>query len=287
MRGFLRWINQPAVLLAFLSFCIAPAPINYGDFSDIPPGSVMYLDVTESASFPDDKEPLFGPPSITADTLNFDPLDVFSAGFGSSDSTGGRLSFTLTSSETAITDFMVTSAGLYTLSGEGTSATNVSCLCSISELNILEVDGIPVATPIVLPGTEISETFDLSSGAATDATWTNSLTLEINAALQNAGFGFEHGATKIGIVVENLLTSASETSSDAMIGLTAISLSPTTMPAFIPGDVNGDGVVNLEDVAPFVDLLMTGNFLPAADVNGDGIVDLLDVQPFVDLLTGA
>ena len=287
MRGILCWVNQLAVLLASLSSYIAPAPINYGDFSDIPPGSVMYLDVTESASFPDDKEPLFGPPSITADTLNFDPLDEFSAGVGNSDNSGGRLSFILTSNESAITNFVVTSTGRYTLSGEGSSATNVGYFSSISELNIMEVDGIPVASPVVLPGTEISQTYDLSSGEADDAIWTNSHTLDINAALQNAGVVFQYGATKLGIVFENIMTSASEKSSDSMIELTAISLSPTTTFAFIPGDVNGDGVVNLLDVAPFVELLTSGRFLPAADVNGDGIVDLLDVQPFVDLLTGA
>ena len=52
------------------------------------------------------------------------------------------------------------------------------------------------------------------------------------------------------------------------------------------GDVNLDGEINLLDVAPFVDLLTQGNFLPEADVNQDGVVDLLDVAPFVDLLTG-
>ena len=104
---------------------------------------------------------------------------------------------------TAITDFAVSSAGLYTLSGKGTSATNVSFLCSIIEIKVLEVDGVLVAAPIELPGTEVSETFDLSSGPVTDATWTTSLTLDINAALQTAGVGFEHGATKLEIVVES------------------------------------------------------------------------------------
>ena len=52
------------------------------------------------------------------------------------------------------------------------------------------------------------------------------------------------------------------------------------------GDVNGDGAVDLLDVAPFVDAITTGTFVPAADVNQDGSVDLLDVGPFVDLLVG-
>ena len=54
----------------------------------------------------------------------------------------------------------------------------------------------------------------------------------------------------------------------------------------VPGDVNGDGQVNLLDVQPFVDLLTTGGFSPAADINQDGSLDLLDVAPFVALLSG-
>jgi outer membrane protein assembly factor BamB len=55
---------------------------------------------------------------------------------------------------------------------------------------------------------------------------------------------------------------------------------------FLLGDLNGDGVVNLLDVAPFVAAIVNGTFIPEADINGDGHVDLLDVQPFVQLLVG-
>ena len=54
----------------------------------------------------------------------------------------------------------------------------------------------------------------------------------------------------------------------------------------LPGDVNMDGVVDLLDVAPFVDLLANMQFQAVADINQDGVVDLLDVNPFVELLTG-
>ncbi len=57
-------------------------------------------------------------------------------------------------------------------------------------------------------------------------------------------------------------------------------------PAFILGDVNRDGVVNLLDVQPFVALLTSGQFQLEADINGDGLVNLLDVNGFIDLLTG-
>lgn len=52
----------------------------------------------------------------------------------------------------------------------------------------------------------------------------------------------------------------------------------------IYGDVNLDGVVNLLDVAPFIDRVSTGEYQAEADINQDGTVNLLDVQPFVVLL---
>ena len=52
------------------------------------------------------------------------------------------------------------------------------------------------------------------------------------------------------------------------------------------GDVNCDGVVDLLDVQPFVDLLIANEFSNKADINEDGEVDLLDVGPFVTILTG-
>ncbi len=52
------------------------------------------------------------------------------------------------------------------------------------------------------------------------------------------------------------------------------------------GDVNLDGVVNLLDVFPFVEILSNNGFQAEADVNKDGVVNLLDTGPFVDLIAG-
>ncbi len=51
----------------------------------------------------------------------------------------------------------------------------------------------------------------------------------------------------------------------------------------ILGDLNGDGVVNLSDVDPFVAAIVNGQFKKVADINGDGSVDVLDVAGFLDL----
>ena len=50
------------------------------------------------------------------------------------------------------------------------------------------------------------------------------------------------------------------------------------------GDVNLDGVVDMGDVSPFIQVIINGPYQIEADINEDGSVDLLDVRPFVDLL---
>ena len=52
------------------------------------------------------------------------------------------------------------------------------------------------------------------------------------------------------------------------------------------GDVNMDGLINLLDVAPFIDQLGSQEFQCEADVNLDGSVNLLDVSPFIEQLNG-
>ena len=51
------------------------------------------------------------------------------------------------------------------------------------------------------------------------------------------------------------------------------------------GDINRDGFIDLLDVQPFVDLIISGKFDDCGDINMDGFVNLLDVDPFVQLLT--
>ena len=56
-------------------------------------------------------------------------------------------------------------------------------------------------------------------------------------------------------------------------------------PAFVLGDVNGDGIVNFLDIAPFISVLSDGGIQAEADVNGDGTVSFLDIAPFILLLS--
>ena len=59
---------------------------------------------------------------------------------------------------------------------------------------------------------------------------------------------------------------------------------PTCSSGFSLGDTNNDGVVDLLDISPFVDSIVSGVYQCESDTNQDATVDLLDVALFVDLL---
>ena len=52
------------------------------------------------------------------------------------------------------------------------------------------------------------------------------------------------------------------------------------------GDINLDGVVNVDDVEPFVLILMTADFQEEADIDRNGIVNQSDTIPFLEILLG-
>jgi len=53
----------------------------------------------------------------------------------------------------------------------------------------------------------------------------------------------------------------------------------------MPGDINGDGNIAINDVTNLIDQLLSGDELPAyADVNGDGVVNIKDVTDLIDIL---
>jgi len=54
--------------------------------------------------------------------------------------------------------------------------------------------------------------------------------------------------------------------------------------AVLLGDVNLDGGVDFLDVAPFIALLIDGQFQAEGDIDDSGVVDFLDVGPFIDIL---
>lgn len=50
------------------------------------------------------------------------------------------------------------------------------------------------------------------------------------------------------------------------------------------GDVNGDYVVDVADIASIIDVMAAGSGPAEADVNGDGIVDVADIATVIDIM---
>lgn len=61
---------------------------------------------------------------------------------------------------------------------------------------------------------------------------------------------------------------------------------PDPEPEENPADVNGDGVVDVSDIAQIIDFMSMGFYDKYADVNRDGVVDVADVAEVIDAMAG-
>ena len=52
------------------------------------------------------------------------------------------------------------------------------------------------------------------------------------------------------------------------------------------GDVDRDGMVDFDDIAPFIIILAEGQFQDEADTDRSGVVDFDDIAPFIQILSG-
>jgi hypothetical protein len=204
------------VLLALFAAPAVAASINYGNFGpNLPTGITKYLAVTESSGT--DPVPLFGPPELSGNTLDFDPMSfVSSATTGAADITDGQLNFTLqTLPLTGVTSLAFAEGGDYTLFGAGTAATQAAAGVNI-HVRILEVDGNPLLTPIT--GAIISTlTFNLTNNPGMLQPWSLGTTFDFGALLQLNEIPFELGVSKAEVVIDNQLLTMSEAGSIAFI----------------------------------------------------------------------
>ncbi|MGB5395764.1 MAG: VPLPA-CTERM sorting domain-containing protein [Gammaproteobacteria bacterium] len=236
----IKQLVRPVSLLLLALFFSAShaAPINYGDFSGT---SVMYLDVTETANTPGDTEPLFSSPTVTGNTLDFNPKGfAASAGGGGVDITDGQLNFMLRSiAGSAINSVIISESGDYTLFGTGSAVTSVLAAASFSYVSVLEVDGVALANPLKLSSSSASFSLDLANNSGAASPWGLSLSVDVNAALTNAGVSFNGGATRLDVALDNILGAISEPSSLALIAKKDFKLEVITE-AFPP---NRDGLI--------------------------------------------
>lgn len=192
----------------------AGAAIVYGDFSDVPPGSVMYLDVTESSSSDPVPPAQYGAPDITGNALDFDPDGFGATASGSTpgaDLTDGQLNFGFeTISGKGLQGLDIEESGDFTLFSTGSALTAVSAGI-FAEVDITHVNGTQLPSPItVVFNTQF--TADIVNSPGVGQAWSNALSIDFTAALVNAGFNPNtDGATAGEIVVNNTLVALSET----------------------------------------------------------------------------
>jgi hypothetical protein len=225
-----------AVALASVFFCTnsgLAALMEYGDFDNIPPGTVTFTDVTESSGT--DLLPLYDEPTASSNSLIFKPKGfTANATGGAADITDGQLNFGLEAEPgTAITAITLSESGDYTLAGSGTVATAVASGIFL-KVTILEVDGDPI-DPVVV-NTSDSDDADLVNDAGIVVPWDFMLpSVDLLDALDDAGIGYTLGVTAANVVLNDTLLAFSESGTIAFIAkkefivdLEAVVPEPTT-----------------------------------------------------------
>lgn len=204
-----------AACLAFSTLSSTAASVNYGDFSDVPPGTVMYLDVTESSGT--DPVPLYGGPTIFGNLLDFDPTSFAAdATDGNSELVDGQLNFVvMAAGGSAITSLEVSESGDYSLFGTGTAATQVAAALSIT-VEILEVDGVAVGPPNE-GGLSVNFTDSFTGSPQLLDDWSLSGLIDFDAVLVDNNIDFVFGVTKAEVVIDNQLIAISEDLTTAFI----------------------------------------------------------------------
>jgi hypothetical protein len=205
--------------------------INYGSHMG---NHVTYVNVTEDSGA-DEPLPLFGAPTVTGNSMDFNPVGFDAATTGAaSDITNANLVFMVTAkSGSRISRITLAEAGDTTLAGNvtpGSTGTATTVFAS-GVLDIHEVDfaGINhISVPFSFTFSPSGGTYFLGTdgggGPIFQTQWTGSVTLDVDAILIANGFTLtpgvidpDSGATKISIDLDNAVSAVSQTGTSATI----------------------------------------------------------------------
>lgn len=204
--------------LVSISSSLYAAPINYGSFMG---DTVTYVDVTENSVT--DPLPLFGAPTVSGDSIDFNPVGFAAyAENGSSDLTDGQLVFMIQAKPGyGIDNVRLSEAGITTLIGNGTDTTRTD-VSAVGSLNIQEVNGVGISTIAIPIDLQFSPNADgqwqlVTDGQVDTQPWTGTQFFNIKQALIDQGKYVGVGATKVSIDLDNGLVAESETGTVALI----------------------------------------------------------------------
>jgi hypothetical protein len=212
------------ILLAALLAPARAAQINYGSHMGT---NVTFVNVTEDSGA-DEPLPLFGAPTVTGNSMDFNPTGFDSSSTDAdSDITDSNLVFMVTAkSGSRIESLTLTEAGDTTQSGNvppGSMGT-ASAVFASGVLDIHEVDFVGInhiSVPFAFTFSPSGGTYFLGTdgggGPIFNTQWNGSVTLDIEAILVANGFTDFFGATKVSIDMDNTLTTISQQGTSASI----------------------------------------------------------------------
>ena len=90
-------------------------------------------------------------------------------------------------------------------------------------------------------------------------------------------------------ILKWVFTKDQDSSSDVNSGQDAVWIDEITFPSIfgssnLPGDLNSDLNINIQDVIIIVNLILNNEESTGADINGDGNVDVVDIILIVNLI---
>jgi len=266
------WIKQarksfPLAILAgavfsfsIISASVMGAQINYGTFAG---DNVNYVNVTEDSGA-DEPLPLFGAPTVTGDSIDFNPIGFDATSMnGGADITDSNLVFMVTSkSGSRISSVTFSEAGDTTLAGN-VPVGSMGTATSVTATGVLDIHEIDITrdgafNPVGINHISVpfSLTFNPSGGTyflGTDGAggplyhspWTGSVTINVDAILAANGIVVppgpldpDGGATKISIDLDNTLTAVSQAGTSAHIAKK--DFGGITIRANVPTEPGGD-----------------------------------------------
>lgn len=210
--------SRSALALAISCLFVVAAPAafagSYGDFSS-PTGTVTFRNVT-------DLNDLFGAPTVSANTLDFTPVDfetTCSGSCGAGTSVSDTLTFQIDSDAGYFIEDIILSEAGDTLINDfsipiGFAATTIvgNVVIDVLELDNSTVNGINGNAQMVF--TE-DGTYDTSNEGNGTYGWTGQLALDIDALI--AGAGQTGRATLVQISLVNTLTAFAENGAVAIV----------------------------------------------------------------------
>jgi uncharacterized protein (TIGR03382 family) len=191
--------------------------------------------VTEDSGA-DEPLPLFGTPTVTGNSMDFNPVGYDATSIGAaSDVTDSNLVFMVTAkSGSRISRLTLAEAGDTTLGGNVTpgSMDTASAVFGSGVLDIQEVDFVGInniSVPFSFTFSPSGGTYFLGTdgggGPVFNTNWTGSVTLDIDAILIANGFTIpqgpldpDGGATKISVDLDNTLQAVSQLGTSSTIG---------------------------------------------------------------------